>query len=115
MSFWFSQTAHPVSTYSGEVQEAFEELLDFVSERNGEAGVALSKRREKLIAFHCLEVSSTLNTTFLNTNVIENVIRNWREATGKVKRWNEKQDMVSRWVASGLLWAEAGFRKIRGY
>jgi hypothetical protein len=30
-----------------------------------------------------------------------------------VKRWNEKEDMVSRWMASGLLWAESGFRKIR--
>ena len=96
-------------------EEAFEEFLDFVSERNGEAGEALSKRREKLTAFHGLDVTSTLNTTFLSTNVIENVIRNWREATGNVKRWNEKKDMVSRWVASGLLWAEAGFRKVRGY
>ena len=23
--------------------------------------------------------------------------------------------MVSRWAASGLLWAEAGFRKVRGH
>ena len=66
-----------------------------------------------LLAFHRLEVPSTLNTTFLSTNLIENVLRNWREATGNVKRWNEKQDMVSRWMAAGLLWAEAGFRKIR--
>jgi hypothetical protein len=30
-----------------------------------------------------------------------------------VKRWNEKADMVPRWMASGLLWAEAGFGKVR--
>jgi hypothetical protein len=51
----------------------------------------------------------------LSTNLIENVLRNWREATGNIKRWNEKDDMISRWMASGLLWAEAGFRKVRGH
>jgi hypothetical protein len=51
--------------------------------------------------------------TFLSTNLIENVLRNWREATGNVKRWNEKEDMIPLWMASGLLWAEAGFRRIR--
>jgi len=49
----------------------------------------------------------------LSTNLIENVFRNWREATGNVKRWNEQEDMVPRWMASGLLWAKAGFRRIR--
>jgi len=94
-------------------QEAFEELLDFVSERNAAAALVLRERKEALLAFHRLGVPSTLNTTFLSTNLIENVLRNWREATSHVKRWNEKEDMVSRWMASGLLWAEAGFRKIR--
>jgi hypothetical protein len=59
-----------------------------------------------------LDVPSTLNVTFLSTNLIENVLRNWREAAGNVKRWNEKQDMIPRWMASGLLWSEAGFRRI---
>jgi putative transposase len=54
-----------------------------------------------------------LNITFLSTNLIESVLRNWREVTGNIKRWNEKEDMVSRWMASGLLWAEAVFRKVR--
>ena len=73
----------------------------------------MRSRKDALLAFHRLDVPSTLNVTFLSTNLIENVLRNWREATGNVKRWNEKQDMVPRWMASGLLWAEAGFRKIR--
>lgn len=94
-------------------EEAFDDLMEFVSERNAAAALALGARRGVLLAFHRLEVPSTLNTTFLSTNLIENVLRNWREATGNVKRWNEKQDMVPRWMAAGLLWAEAGFRKIR--
>lgn len=94
-------------------EEAFEDLLDFVSERNAAAALALQSRKDALLAFHRLDVPSTLNITFLSTNLIENVLRNWREATGNVKRWNEKEDMVPRWMATGLLWAEAGFRRIR--
>lgn len=94
-------------------EEAFEDLLDFVSERNAAASLGLRERRDALLAFHRLDAPSTLNITFLSTNLIENVLRNWREATGNVKRWNEKEDMVARWMASGLLWAEAGFRRIR--
>jgi len=96
-------------------EEAFEELVDFVSERNAAAALALNERREALLTVHRLEVPSTLNATLLNTNIIENMIRNWRAATGNVKLWNEKETMVPRWVASGMLWAEAGFRKVRGY
>lgn len=93
-------------------EEAFEELLEFLSERNAAAAVALKARRDRLLAFHRLGVPATLNRTFLSTNLIENVLRNWREATGNVKRWSEKADMIPRWMASGLLWAEAGFRRI---
>jgi putative transposase len=96
-------------------EEAFDDLLDFTAERNAAAALNLKERRDALLAFHRLEVPSTLNTTFLSTNLIENVLRNWRAATGNVKRWNEKQDMVPRWMASGLLWAETGFRKVRGH
>lgn len=96
-------------------EEAFDELLDFTAERNAAAALVLKERRDALLAFHRLDVPSTLNTTFLSTNLIENVLRNWREATGNVKRWSEKEDMVPRWMASGMLWAEAGFRKVRGH
>lgn len=96
-------------------EEAFEEMLDFVSGKNAAAALELKKRRDTLLAFHRLDVPATLNSTFLSTNLIENVLRNWREATDNVKCWNEKTDMVSRWMATGLLWAEAGFRKVRGH
>ena len=96
-------------------EEAFDQVLDYVSERNAAAGLNLQERQDSLLCFHRLDVVSTLNTTFLSTNVIENVFRNWRQATGNVKVWKEDGDMVPRWVASGLLWAEAGFRKISHY
>lgn len=94
-------------------EEAFDDLLEFLSERNAAAALILRDRRRALLAFHQLDVASTLNITFLSTNLIENALRNWRAATGNIKRWRENEDMVSRWMASGLLWAEAGFNRIR--
>jgi len=94
-------------------EEAFADLLDFLSERNAAASLALKERKLDLLSLHSLNVPSTLNVTFLSTNAIENAFRNWREATGNVKRWSLKNDMVSRWSASGMLWAETGFHKIR--
>jgi len=96
-------------------EEAFEDLLDFISERNAGAGLAFKERKESLLTVHRLEIPSTLNGTLTNTNIIENTIRNWREATNNVKLWSEKETMIPRWTASGMLWAEAGYRKVRGY
>ena len=84
-------------------------------ERNAAAGLAFKARKDSLLTVHRLEIPSTLNGTLTNTNIIENTIRNWREATNNVKLWNEKETMIPRWAASGMLWAEAGYRKVRGY
>lgn len=94
-------------------EEAFEDLREFLAERNAAAALALSDRREEILCLHRLGVPATLNLSFLSTNMIENVIRNWREHTNNIKRWNVKSDMIERWAASGLLWAENGFRRIR--
>ena len=75
--------------------------------------LALGKQKVYLMGLHRLEVSSTLNVTFLSTNYIENEIANWKELTGNIKRWNLKGDMVLRWAVNGMLWAESGFRKVR--
>lgn len=94
-------------------EEAFEDLREFLAERNAAAALALSDRRDEILCLHRLGVPATLNLSFLSTNMIENVIRNWREHTNNIKRWNVKSDMIERWAASGLLWAENGFRRIR--
>lgn len=96
-------------------EEAFENLIDLVSERSAAAGLALKARQESLLTVHRVKVPYTLNGTLANTNIIENSIRNWREATHNVKLWNEKESMIPRWTAAGLLWAEAVFRKVRGH
>ncbi len=94
-------------------EEAFEDLLAFLADRNAAAALALRERREEILCVHRLCVPATLNISFLNTNMIENVMRNWRQHTHNIKRWNVKTDMIERWTATGLLWAENGFRRIR--
>jgi putative transposase len=94
-------------------EEAFEDLREFLAERNAAAALALSDRRDEILCLHRLNVPATLNLSLLSTNAIENVIRNWREHTNNIKRWSVKSDMIERWAASGLLWAESGFRRIR--
>ena len=96
-------------------EEAFGELLEFVREKNLAAAECLEKRRDGILAFHGLEVPSTLNVTFLSTNNIENVMRNTRGAIGRVCRWNPKTDQLSRWMGVALLRAQEGFRRIRGH
>ena len=96
-------------------EEAFEGVLEHLRSHNADAANCLGERKDALLVFHRLDVPSTLNMTFLNTNHIENLIGNWRQETSRVKRWNLKGDQVSRWTAVGLLEAEKGFRRVRGY
>ncbi len=50
----------------------------FVNERNAAVALRLDKRHDALLAFHQSEVASTLNVTFLSTNLIENALRSYR-------------------------------------
>jgi len=94
---------------------AREEIRSFLANKNQQARDSFEEAGEELIAFHCLEVPSTLNTTFLSTNCIENAIKNLRRHIGRVCRWRKETDQAKLWVGSGLTLAQKGFRKIRGH
>lgn len=96
-------------------REALQELQDFLAPRNQEALQSLREAGDKLISLHLLGVPSTLNRSLLSTNLIENVMLNYRRQTSRVCRWQTQTDQVPRWTASALLWAEQGFRKISGH
>lgn len=49
-------------------EAAREEIRAFLANKNQQARDSFEEAGEELIAFHCLEVPSTLNTTFLSTN-----------------------------------------------
>jgi len=96
-------------------EEAFDGVLKYVKERNFAAFEALETRRNVILAFHRLNVPSTLNVTFLSTNHIENVMGNARGTIGRICRWHDDTNQVSRWMGVALLRAQSGFRRVRGH
>ena len=96
-------------------REELAALRKFLAERNAAAVASLDEAGESLIALHLLNVPARLNVSLLSTNLIENVMRNYRRQTERVSRWNLKGNQVERWTATALLWVERGFRKIKGH
>lgn len=93
-------------------QEVVKELRSFLKSKNAQALVSLDEAGDELLAVHTLGAPSTLNTTLLNTNCIENPFRNVRAKTRRVSRWKTETEMPSKWLAYALLEAERGFRRI---
>ena len=101
----------------GEVagREAYSELESFLADKNAAALASLHEVGDELIALHCLDVPATLHVSLLSTNLIENSFRNTRRKLGRVTRFRAETDQASRWLASALLQAEKGFRRLMGY
>lgn len=93
-------------------EECVEELRTFLKGKNAQALVSLEEAGDELLAVHELGAPSTLNTTLLNTNCIENPFRNVRTKIRRVSRWRPETQMASKWMAYALLEAERGFRRI---
>jgi len=89
-----------------------QELDEFLAGKNASALASLHEGGLDLITMHLLDVPATLNTSLLNTNMIENVISNYRRVSDRVCRWRAETDQAARWLATGLTEAEKGFRKI---
>lgn len=96
-------------------EEVLGEIESFVQPLNAEAFKSLQEAGEDLLALHRLEVPSTLHSSLLSTNAIENSFLNVRRKLGRVTRFRAETDQASRWLAYGLLEAEKGFHRIRGY
>ena len=64
---------------------------------------------------HLLDAPSTVHGTLLSTNLIENMINNIRRSSRRVNRWRPETDQPARWLATGLLAAEEGFRRVVNY
>lgn len=93
-------------------KEVVEELRAFLKGKNAQALASLEEAGDELLAVYGLGAPSTLNTTLLNTNCIENPFRNVRAKIRRVSRWRAETTMASRWLAYALLEAERGFRRI---
>jgi len=93
-------------------EEVVKELRAFLKGKNAQALASLEEAGDELLAVHRLGAPSTLNTTLLNTNCIENPFRNVRAKIRRVSRWRAETNMASKWMAYALLEAERGFRRI---
>jgi putative transposase len=96
-------------------REVLSEIERFLSDKNQQARDSLHEAGAQLLTLLDLEVPNTLNRSLLSTNSIENLFKNLRRHIGKVCRWREHGDQSDRWLASGLILASQGFRKIRGH
>jgi transposase-like protein len=95
--------------------EVLEELDRFLAPKNLAARNSLHEAGADLIRVHLLDAPSTVHGTLLSTNLIENMINNIRRSSRRVNRWRPETDQPARWLATGLLAAEEGFRRLPNY
>jgi putative transposase len=98
-------------------EEALKELratvkwLDTISPN---AALSLEEGLEETLTVTRLGLPESLVRTFSSTNLIESCFARTESWTGRVKRWRNAK-MVMRWGAAALLFAEKGFRRVRGH
>jgi putative transposase len=98
-------------------EEALRELracvkwLDTISPS---AARSLEEGLEETLTVTRLGLHQSLVRTFSSTNLIESCFARTQSWTSRVKRWRGAR-MVLRWGAAALLFAEKGFRRVRGY
>ena len=92
-----------------------EELDRFLAPKNLAARNSLHEAGADLFRLHLLDAPATVHGTLLSTNLIENMINNIRRSSRRVNRWRPETDQAARWLATGLLAAEEGFRRIPNY
>lgn len=79
-----------------------------------DAAASLSEGLDEIFTVKALGLPAVLEQMLSTTNAIENLNGSIRELTRRVKRWRSGS-MVKRWVATALLEAERGFRRVRGF
>jgi transposase-like protein len=77
------------------------------------AARSLEEGLEETLTITRLGLHESLVKTFSSTNLIESCFARTESWTGRVKRWRGAR-MVLRWGAAALLFAEKGFRRVRG-
>jgi putative transposase len=95
-------------------RQALEQVKAQLERLNPSAARSLAEGLEETLTIHRLGLSEALRKTFFSTNPIESALSVVEDKTRRVKRWR-KGDMKLRWIASGLLAAEAQFRRVKGF
>lgn len=104
---------HGITQYA-EAKLEYERLLHWLKDKNQEAAASLEEAEMETLTVIQFKAGALLRKTLLSTNPIESAFDKVRMRSGRVKRWRQKKDQIERWSGAGLVWAEKGFRAIRG-
>ncbi len=97
--------------------KAKERLLSIAQDLEQEHSSAAKSLREGLdetLTLHRLNLPLALRKSLQSTNLIESLNSVVRQKERNVKYW-KTEEQVTRWVCAGVLEAEKGFRRIKGY
>lgn len=85
-------------------------------ERSGydEAAGSLREGLEETLTVLKLQLPDSLRRSLATTNAVENLMGSIRRVSRNVKRW-KNPEMIRRWTALGVVTAQKGFRRIKGY
>ena len=75
---------------------------------------SLKEGLDETLTLKGLGLGDPLERTLSTTNPIENLNGAIRRVIKRVKHW-KNGTMIKRWVGAGVLEAQRGFRKLRGY
>ena len=81
---------------------------------NESAADSLQEAIEEVLTVHRLKITGLLKKTMYSTNPIESVFSTVRQYERNIKRYRGS-GMLQRWLATVMLEAEQGFRRIKGY
>ena len=107
------QRAYEQPTYA-EAKAALDRLARELRPVNESAARSLAEGLEETLTLHRLGVAGELGRSFKTTNMLESVMAQVEQRTGKVDRWRTS-DQKQRWLASALLDIEPRLRRVRGY
>jgi len=99
---------------AGAARGKLKELARQLEAQHPGAARSLVEGLEETLTVLALGMGATLSQTLRSTNPIENLQGTLKRVANNVKRWRGGQ-MALRWGVSGLMEAEKGFRRIRGY
>jgi transposase-like protein len=81
---------------------------------NESAADSLCEAMEEILTLHRLKVPGILRKTLHSTNPIESMFATVRDCEGNIKRYRGSK-MLQRWLATVLLYAEEGFKRVKGF
>jgi transposase-like protein len=101
------------SSSKATARKRLQNLVAQLNQDHPDAAESLREGLDETITLKDWNLPDWLERTFSTTNPIENLNGAIRRVTRNVKRWRDGS-MIRRWVATAILEAQRGFRRVRG-